>query len=67
MSLLTHLGFNTEDLRTYHINFAIYKDSKDTTMTVTAGSAQKYEGFMKCLKLDCKLMCDICNNKSCFR
>ena len=64
MNLLTHLGFNTEDLRTYNTNFAVCKDSKDTVMTVTTGTARNiFEGFMRCIKLPNKKMCDICNYK----
>ena len=38
-------------------------------MTVTTDSAKHiFEGFMKCLKLPNKKMCDICNyKKKCFR
>ena len=39
MNLLTHLGFNTEDLRTYNTNLIIYKSSKDTMIRTTTGSA----------------------------
>jgi len=69
LNLLSHLGFNTEDLRTYNTNLIIYKDSKDTMMTVRSGAVRNiFEGFMKCLKLHNKKMCDICNNKhKCFR
>ena len=69
LNLLSHLGFNTEDLRTYNTNFVIYKDSKDTMMTVRSDAVRNiFEGFMKCLKLPNKKMCDICNiKKKCFR
>ena len=45
------------------------KNSKDTMMRATTGSVMNiFEGFMKCLKLPNKKMCDICNNKKkCFR
>ena len=67
--LFSHLGYNTENLRTYKTNFVIYTDSKDTMMTVRSGAVRNmFEGFMKCLKLPNKKMCDICNNnKKCFR
>ena len=69
LNLFSHLGYNTENLRTYNTNFVMYKDSKDTVMTVRSGAVRNiFEGFMKCLKLPNKKMCDICNNKKkCFR
>ena len=69
MDLFTHLRFDIEDIQTYGMNFVMYKDSKDTLMTVTTGSAKNVvEGFMNCLKLPNKEMCDICNyKKKCFR
>ena len=69
MSLLTHLGFNIEDIRTYGINIVIYKDYNNTMIRSTTGSVRNIcDGFMTCLKLPNKKMCDICNNKKkCFR
>ena len=70
MNLLTHLNiFDFEDIRTYDINAVIYKNSKNTMLRTTTGSANNiFEGFMKCIKLPNKKMCDICNNKKkCFR
>ena len=42
MNLFTHWGFDKEDIRTYGMNSAICKDSQDTLVTVTTGSAEKY-------------------------
>ena len=69
MNLLTHLGFNKEDLKTYNTNIIICKKSKDTMIRTTAGSAiHIFEGFMKSSKLPNKKICDICNyKKKCFR
>ena len=70
LNLLTHLDiFNIEDIRTYGINSVIFRNYKDTMMRATIGYAMNiFEGFMKCLKLPNKNMCDICNNKKeCFR
>ena len=70
MNLLTHLNiFDFGDIRTYDINVVIYKNSKNTMLRTTTGSANNiFEGFMKCIKLPNKKMCDICNNKKkCFR
>jgi len=70
MNLLTHLDIvDFEDIRTYDINVVIYKNSKNTMLRTTTGSANNiFEGFMKCIKLPNKKMCDICNNKKkCFR
>ena len=65
LNLLTHLNiFNLEDIRTHDINIVIYKNSKDTMLRTMTGSANNiFEGFMKCIKLPNKKMCDICNNK----
>ena len=70
LNLLTHLDiFNMEDIRTYGINLVIYKNSKDTMVrTISDSHMNIYHGFMECLKLPNKKMCDICNNKKkCFR
>ena len=70
MNLLFHLDiFNMEEIRTYGLNIVIYKNSKDTMIrTITASALNIFEGFMKCIKLPNKKMCDICNNKKkCFR
>ena len=64
MNLLTHLGFNIDDIRTYGINVVIYKGSNNTVLRGTTGSVRNiYAGFMNCSKLPNKKMCDICNNK----
>jgi hypothetical protein len=69
MNLLTHLGFDVDDIKSYNINIVIYKNSHDAMMRVKSCSANNiFAGFMKCLKLPNKRMCDICNNKKkCFR
>ena len=69
MNLFLHLSFDFVDIRTYGVNLAIYKDSKDTVMRSVNGCVKNIlDGFMKCLKLLNKKMCDICNNKKkCFR
>ena len=45
------------------------KNAKDKMIRATTGSAMNVlGGFMTCLKLPNKKMCDICNNKkNCFR
>ena len=70
MNLFIHLEiFNMEEIRTYCINIVIYNNSKDTMVrTITASALNRFEGFMKCIKLPTKKMCDTCNNKKkCFR
>ena len=71
MNLLTHLEIYTmgHHISQFGVNFVIYKNSKDSLMRITTESATNiFEGFMKCLKLPNKKMCDICNNKKkCFR
>ena len=70
MDLLVHLEiFHMEEIRTYGLNIVIYKSYKDTMIrTITVSALNIFEGFMKCIKLPNKKMCDICNNKKkCFR
>ena len=69
LNLLEHIGVYTEDIRTYGMNIVIYKKAKDAAIRTKTGSAMNiFEGFMKCIKLPNKKMCDICNNKKkCFR
>ena len=70
MNLLIHLEIYTSGhIRQFGVNIVIYKNSKDTLMRATIGSTKNiFEGFMKCIKLPNKKMCDICNNKKkCFR
>ena len=71
MNLLTHLEIYTmgHHISQFGVNFVIYKNSKDSLMRITTESATNiFEGFMKCIKLPNKKMCDICNNKKkCFR
>ena len=65
MNLLIHLDiFNMEEIRRYGMNSVIYKSSNDTMVrTITASALNIFEGFMKCIKLPNKKMCDICNNE----
>ena len=46
-----------------------FEDSNKTMVRSTTGSVINiYDGFMNCLKLPNKEMCDICKNKKkCFR
>ena len=64
MNLFMHLGFDIHDIRTYCINLAIYNNS-DNTMIIIINVCVRHisDGFMKCLKLPNKKMCDICNHK----
>ena len=49
-----------EDIRTYGVNLIIYKDSKDTMMRSVNGCVKHiFDGFMTCLKLPNKKMCDM--------
>ena len=47
----------------------LYKESNNTMLIITTGSdTNDYEGFMNCLKLPNKHMCETCNNNNtCFR
>jgi len=70
MNLLIHLEIYTSgDIRHFGENILIYKNSKVSLMRATISSTTNiFEGFMKCIKLPNKKMCDICNNKKkCFR
>ena len=69
LNLLEHIGFHTNDIRTYDINIIVHKTSKDKMLrTISDSHMNIYHGFMECLKLPNKNMCDICNcKKKCFR
>ena len=69
LNLLEHIGFHTNDIRTYDINIIVHKTSKDKMLrTISDSHKNIYHGFMECLKLPNKKMCDICNSKkNCFR
>ena len=69
LNLLEHIGFNTNDIRTYDINIIVHKTSKNKMLRTISGSQISiYQGFIVCLKLSNKKMCDICNcKKQCFR
>ena len=59
-----HLGFDINDIRTYDINLVVYKKYNDTTVRSINGCVRNmFDGFMKCIKLPNKKICDICNNK----
>jgi len=64
LNLLEHIGVHTMNIRSYGMNIVIYKKSKDTMFRALTGSdLNNFEGFMKCIKLPNKKMCDICNIK----
>ena len=69
LNILSHLGFNVNSIRTYDDNIIIYKESKNAMITnIYSSEINVFEGFMECLKLPNKKMCDICNcKKKCFR
>ena len=69
LNLLDHIGVHTKNIRSYNMHIVIYKNYKDTLMTAMTGfTTNMFEGFMKCIKLPNKKMCDICKNKKkCFR
>ena len=69
LNILSHLGFNVNSIRTYDDNIIIYKESKNLMITCISSSDRNiFKGFMECLKLPNKKMCDICNcKKKCFR
>ena len=70
MNLLIHLEiYTSEHIRQFGVNIVIYKNSKVSLMRATISSTKNlFDGFMKCIKLPNKKMCDICNiKKKCFR
>ena len=69
LNVLEHIGFHTNGIRTYDINIIVHKTSKDKVLrTISDYHMNVYQGFMECLKLHNKKMCDICNcKKKCFR
>ena len=65
MILLLHVGLAVEEMGTLDTTLVIHKDSKDTIMIIlTDSDIDGFHGFMKCLKVQNKKMCDICNNKN---
>ena len=68
LNLLEHIGFHTNDIRTYDIDIILHKTSKYKMLrTISYYHMNIYHGFMECLKLPNKKMCDICSCKKCFR
>ena len=55
LNLLEHIGFHTNDIRTYDINIIVHKTSKDKMLrTISDSHMNIYHGFMECLKLHSK-------------
>ena len=69
MNVLGHSGFHTNDIRTYDFNIIAHKTSKDKMLrTISDSHMNIYHGFIECLKLHNKKMCETCNcKKKCFR
>ena len=67
--LFNHVGFDTKNSSEENVNIIMFKMSKTEVFYATYGSDKNVlEGFMKCLKLPNKKMCDICNyKKKCLR
>ena len=52
LNLLEHIGFHTNDIRTYDINLIVHKASKDKMLrTISYYHINMYQGFIECLKI----------------
>ena len=52
LNVLEHIGFNTNDIRTYDINIIVHKTSKDNMLrTISYYHNNMYQGFTECLKI----------------
>ena len=59
LNLLEHIGFHANYTRIYDINVVIHKCSADKIVKLTSTSDKNlFDGFMNCLKLPNKKMCD---------
>ena len=69
LALTTHLGISIDNTVNFNVNLVIYKKHNNKFRVVYNYSDRNiFDGFMKCLKLPNKKMCDICNyKKKCFR
>ena len=69
LALSVHLGISIDNIVKCSVNLVIYKTHNKQVKVVYSDSDRNiFDGFMKCLKLPNKNMCDICNHiKKCFR
>ena len=69
LRIFVHLGLSIDKLVKCDVNLVIYKtDNKKVKVVLSDYDRNMFDGFMKCLKLYNKNMCDICNyKKKCFR
>ena len=64
LELTTHLGIGLGNISNCDANLVIYKTHNNKFRVVYSYSDKNiFDGFMKCLKLPNKKMCDICNYK----
>ena len=57
-SLLEHIGFNTNDLRTYDISITVHKTAKGKILrTISDSHINIYQGFIECGICNCKKKC----------
>ena len=69
LTLIVHLGISIDNVANCSVNLVIYKThNKKVTFVYSYSDRNIFDGFMKCLTLPDKKMCDICNYKNkCFR
>jgi len=69
LSIFVHLGFSIDKIVNCNVNMVIYKaPNREVKIVLTGADKNMFDGFMKCLKVPNKKMCDICNyKKKCFR
>ena len=59
----TYIGFDVEEMRTIDTNLITHADSTGTIMKIiTDSDMDDFHGFMTCLKVQNKNMCEIYNN-----
>ena len=67
LRIFVHLGFTIDKLINCDVNIVIYKKlSKQVKIVFSDSDRNIFDGFMKCLKVPNKKMCDICNYEKMF-
>ena len=64
LALFVHLGICIDNIVKFSVNIVIYKThNKQVKVVYSDYDRNMFDGFMKCLTLPNKKMCDICNYK----
>ena len=68
LRIFLHLGLSIDKLLNCDVNLIIYKTNKKVKIVLSGSDRNIFDGFMKCLKIPNKKICDTCNyKKKCFR